>query len=269
MDLYGSNFASLTMPPKPSLANYHLTDSSTYDDIHPIWREQNLRLSRFYIDMSTRDNRPLKYKALINHIYARMESALRIATRAVVSSSSFYLKVLCADHIQLDEKRRVLDPNYVPTNMDRSEYRDMMIHLSTKHRVYAHDHGRFYSNIYGESLFSSNEGEYVWWTILNAWFIEHYARLDFDNIPEPHRRNVDLILAFTLAHEFAHTVNNYRDWKNLFKDRPYQHREPDYVFYSERPSRHTSRLSLTAFPQSFEIPPQLRAFKSAYIRALT
>lgn len=203
--------------------------------------------------MPSLDTRALKYKQLIAHLCTRMEPALRIATRAVISSSAFHLKVLCANHVQLNDGRKVLDPNYAPTNMDRTAYRDMMGILSTKHRLYAHDHGSLHSNVWRKSLFSSNDQEYVWWTVLNAWFIEeHYARMDYEQFPGSQRRSVDLVLAITLAHEFTHTVKKYRDWLTLFSKTPYQHHDPAYVQYCECPSRNTSRVSLTAYPPLLE-----------------
>lgn len=219
---------SVTMPPKQAV-NLNLSDSSTYPDILPLWSRENVRISKPVTDMADLDPMDPVHVPYLDPWLSRMEVALRIATRAVISSSSFFLKVLCANVITLDSKRKAYDPNYIPTDADRREYRLMMDHLSTNHRLYVNDHGKFCPDTYGESQMTSNAKGYVWWTILNVWFMRHYNRPSFENLPESERRIVDFAVAVTIAHEFAHVVNNYRDWKELLEQGPYTHCSAKFI----------------------------------------
>lgn len=99
------------MPSKEAV-NLKPTDSSSYPDILGLWSKEDVRMSRPTIDMADLDPQNPKDSPVIDFCYLRMEVALRIATRAVVSSSFFYLKVLCAQKIGLDAKRIAFDPNY-------------------------------------------------------------------------------------------------------------------------------------------------------------
>jgi hypothetical protein len=182
-----------------------------------------------HFDMSDLDPMDPVHVPYLDPWLSRMEVALGIATRAVISSSSFFLKVLCAKVITLDSKRKAYDPNYIPTDADRSEYRLMMDHLSTNHRLYVNDHGKFCPDTYGESQMTSNAKGYVWGTILNVWFVRHYNRPGFENFPESERRIVDFAVAVTLAHEFAHVVNNYHDWKELLAQDPYTYCSAKFI----------------------------------------
>jgi hypothetical protein len=226
------------MPPKQAI-NLNISDSSIYPDILPLWSRDKISMSVPLNAMADPDPQDPALNGFYNPWYSRMERALRIATRAVISSTPFFLKVLCSNVIRIDPLGSVFDPDYTPTDENYLEYRAMLENLSENHRLYVNDHGKHDKLTYAKSMTSSNSEAYVFWTILNSWFLQFYSRSDFDNVPESERRTVDFFLAVTLAHEYSHLVYRWREWKEqLSEEQPYVWLSPRFFAYCLTIHRH-------------------------------
>ena len=209
------------MPPKQAI-NHDISDSSTYPDILPLWSAVNIRMGVPRLCMADDDPHLSEVHGRYDPWYPRMERALRLATRAIISSTPFFLKVLCSNVISMGPVAKAFDPDYTPTEEHHREYRVMLEDLSNNHRLYVNDHGKLNNCTYARSTLSSNRRAYVFWTTLNSWFAHFYARSDFENVPESERRRVDFVLAVTLVHEHSHQVYMWREWKEkLAAERPY------------------------------------------------
>ena len=225
------------MPPKQAI-DLNISDSSTYPGILPLWSRDRISMTVPYNGMADTDPQDPALSGHYNPWYARMERALRVATRAVISSSPFFLRVLCSNVIVFPHGS-IFDPDYTPTDENHREYRAMLENLSENHRLYVNGHKRHNKLACAQSMTSSNSRAYVFWTILNPWFLQFYSRSDFDNVPESQRRTVDFFLAVTLAHEYSHLVYRWRQWKELLsEERPYQHCSPRFLAYSETVHAH-------------------------------
>jgi hypothetical protein len=118
------------MPPKLT-TNPNIKDSSTYPSILPLWRKANVRLTRATFGMQDPDPTPLMDSGQYYPWWDRMQPALQLAIRAIICSSSFHVRVLCADQIALEGTPcRYLNPDFMPTSAHCRQYRDMINDLS-------------------------------------------------------------------------------------------------------------------------------------------